>query len=348
MSAVEQRKLEHLDLCANNDVESRNSTLLDDVRLFHEALPELSVGEIDPSTELFGRTLSAPIMISGMTGGAKRAGEVNRALATAAQKYGLGMGLGSQRAMLLDPELASTYRVRDVAPDILLLANIGAVQVREAGAAAADELVDAIQADALCVHLNVAQELVQDEGDRDFRGCLASIEDLAHSLHVPVIVKETGCGLSPRTLARLRDAGVRWVDVSGSGGTTWTGVEALRGSARQRELGRTLRDWGIPTAAAIYFAKEAGFHTIASGGIRDALDIVRALVLGARVAGLALPFLRAHESAGLNGVLTLAEELTEALRAVMILLGARSLAALRSAPHSLGSDLRGWVEEGKP
>ncbi len=202
MSQIEKRKLEHLDLCANQDVESRRSSLLDEVGLFHEALPELSADQVDLSTELFGRRLQAPILVSGMTGGAERAGEINRALATAAQKYGLGMGLGSQRAMWQDPELVSTYQVRDVAPDILLLSNLGAVQARDMGVNATAELVDAVRADAICIHLNVAQELVQDEGDRDFRGCLAIIEQLSQSLNVPVIVKETGCGFSRPTLAR--------------------------------------------------------------------------------------------------------------------------------------------------
>ena len=344
MSQVRQRKLEHLDLCAQRDVVMRRPTLLEEVQLFHEALPELSAGDIDPSTELFGRRLQAPILISGMTGGAERAGEVNRALATAAQKYGFGMGLGSQRAMWLDPELASTYQVRDVAPDLLLLANLGAVQARDVGGDAVAELVDAVKADALCVHLNAAQELVQDEGDRDFRGCLAAIESLVDSLPVPVVVKETGCGFSRTTLARLRAAGVGWVDVAGSGGTTWTGVEALRGSQRQRALGQTLREWGIPTAAAICFSRELGLGTIASGGIRGPLDIVRALVLGARAAGLALPFLRAHESEGLSGVLSLAEQLSEGVRALMLLLGARSIEAMRSVPHILGPNLRNWLE----
>ena len=190
----------------------------------------------------------------------------------------------------------------------------------------------------------MAQELVQDEGDRDFRGCLAAIEALVNSLRVPIVVKETGCGFSRTTLARLRAAGVRWVDIAGSGGTTWTGVEALRGSPRQRELGQTLREWGIPTAAAICFSGEAGLGTIASGGIRGPLDIVRALALGARAAGLALPFLRAHERAGLEGVLSLAEQLTEGVRALMLLLGTSSIEALRNVPYIIGPGLRGWIE----
>jgi isopentenyl-diphosphate delta-isomerase len=343
MSDVRERKLEHLDLCASRDVESARTTLLEEVLLFHNALPELSLGEIDLSTPFLGKRLQAPILMSGMTGGAARAGEINRALAAAAQKAGLAMGLGSQRAMWLEPELASSYRVREVAPEIVLLANLGAVQARDVGRAAVAELVDAVRADALCIHLNAAQELAQDEGDRDFRGCLEAIARLVRELGSPVVVKETGCGLSPRVLARLRAAGVAWVDVAGAGGTTWTGVEALRGSRRQRALGTLLREWGIPTAASIGFAREAGFETIASGGIRDAGDILRALALGAQLAGLALPFLRAHERGGQGAVIALAEQLAEGLRALMLLVGARTVAELPRIPRVLGPNLRLWA-----
>jgi isopentenyl-diphosphate delta-isomerase len=343
MSRVARRKLEHLDLCTERDVEGHRSTLLEEVHLLHEALPDLRVDDVDLSVSALGRELQAPILISGMTGGAARAGELNRALASVAQKYGFAMGLGSQRAMQLDPALASTYRVRDVAPDILLLANVGAVQLRDAGCRAAAELVDAVGADALCVHLNPAQELVQDEGDRDFRGCLGAIEALARGARFPVVVKETGCGLSPAALARIRAAGVRWVDVAGVGGTTWTGVESLRGSARQRALGGLLREWGIPTAASVCFAREAGLETIASGGVRDANDVARSLALGARLAGLALPFLRAHEQGGIPGLAALAEQLTEGLRALMLLVGARRVGELSTAPRVLGPQLSAWL-----
>lgn len=344
MSEIRERKLAHLDLCAREDVESRAATLLDEVQLLHEALPDLSLDEIDLSVELFGRRLRAPLVIAGMTGGAARAGEINRALAAVAQKAGLAMGLGSQRALWRDASLLATYRVRDLAPDILLFANIGAVQARDAGPAAVAELVEAVGADALCVHLNVAQELVQDEGDRDFRGCLDAIALLVEELGVPVLAKETGCGFAPAALARLRAAGVRCVDVSGCGGTSWTRVESLRGSRRQRELGETLRDWGIPTAPAIVFARRAGLTVLASGGIRDAQDVVRALALGASAAGMALPFLRAWDAGGEAGAAVLAERLSEGVRALLLLIGARSPRHAFEAPRCLGPRLRGWLE----
>jgi isopentenyl-diphosphate delta-isomerase len=346
VSGIRDRKLAHLTLCAEQDVEATRTTLLEEVELFHEALPDLSLHEVDPSVELFGRRLRAPILIGGMTGGAARAGEINRALASVAQKAGFGMGLGSQRALCQDRSLLDSYRVRDVAPDILLLANIGAVQARDAGPAAIADLIGAVGADALCVHLNVAQELVQDEGDRDFRGCLDAIAELVDLLPQPIIAKETGCGFAPATLARLRAAGVAWVDVSGSGGTSWTRVESLRGSRRQHELGETLRNWGIPTAAAIVFARRAGLGTLASGGIRDAHDIVRALALGAQAACLALPFLRAFESGGADAAGAMAERLAEGVRALLLLIGARSPEDAAGAARRLGPTLRGWLDDG--
>jgi isopentenyl-diphosphate delta-isomerase len=343
MRPISERKLSHLDLCIDENVEHRSHTLLGDVWLLHEALPDLCSEEIDPSIDLFGRRLQAPLLMAGMTGGAERARDINLALAETAQKLGLGMGVGSQRAMLETPELAASYRVRQVAPDILLLANLGAVQARDAGPDAVGELIDAIGADAVCLHLNVAQELVQDEGDRDFRGCLAAIGEIAAVLPRPVIVKETGCGLGPATLRRLREAGVEWVDVSGAGGTTWTGVEALRGSRRQRALGAELREWGIPTAAAIVYARRAGLSAIASGGIRSALDVVRALALGAEAAALALPFLRAHAEGGSRGVMEIAEHLCEGVRSLMLLAGARHPGALRGKERAIGPQLASWL-----
>lgn len=343
MNEIAGRKISHLELCAGGDVEGRGTTLLEDVHLLHEALPELAFDEVDPSIELFGRRLRAPLLIAGMTGGAAAAAEANRSFARAAQACGIGMGVGSQRAMMVDAALASSYRVRDVAPDILLLANLGAVQARDAGVARVAEIVDAIGADALCVHLNAAQELVQDEGDRDFRSCVDTLAELNARLRVPVIAKETGCGMSPRTLERLATSGVRWVDVAGSGGTTWTGVEALRGSDRQRALGAELREWGIPTAASIVYARQRGLNVIASGGIRGPMDAVHALALGASVVASALPFLRAHTTAGTAGVLEAVERMIEGVTALMLLTGSRRIDELAQVPRVFGPELRAWI-----
>jgi len=343
-SGIGSRKDSHLALCVERDVEHRRSTMLDQVHLLHDSLPELSITDVDLSVEYFGRRLQAPIVISGMSGGTKNGRELKRAMATAAQKFGLAMGVGSQRAMLVSPEAIDTFRVREVAPDILLFANLGCVQARDAGVKRVAELVEAIRADAICIHLNPAQELVQDEGDRDFRGCLDAIGELVDGLHVPTIVKETGCGLSPATLKRLAAIGVEWVDTAGAGGTTWTGIEGMRGGARQQSLGEALHEWGIPTAASVAYARRAGFRIIASGGIRTGLDAARAIALGADAAGLALPFLRAFAAGGTAEGLNATAGLVESLRSIAMLVGAPSVEALRAAPRVLGPELRAWLD----
>jgi isopentenyl-diphosphate delta-isomerase len=343
-SEIGSRKDSHLALCVDRDVEHRRSTMLDQVHLLHDSLPELAISDVDLSVEFFGRRLQAPIVISGMSGGTDNGRELNRAMATAAQKFGLAMGVGSQRAMLVCPEAIDTFRVREVAPDILLFANLGGVQARDAGVGRVAELVEAIRADAICIHLNPAQELVQDEGDRDFRGCLDAIAELVDKLHVPTIVKETGCGLSPATLKRLAAIGVEWVDTAGAGGTTWTGIEGMRGGARQQSLGEALHEWGIPTAASVAYARRAGFRIIASGGIRTGLDAARAIALGADAAGLALPFLRAFAAGGTAEVLNATAGLVESLRSIAMLVGAPSVEALRAAPRVLGPELRAWLD----
>ncbi|MCG8591551.1 MAG: type 2 isopentenyl-diphosphate Delta-isomerase [Proteobacteria bacterium] len=345
MSDLLARKNAHLSLCAEGDVEHRTGTLLDQVHLVHDALPELAFDEVDLSVTWWGRSLQLPILITGMTGGTPEAARVNRELAAAAQKHGLALGVGSQRAMLRDPATAWTYQLRDHAPDVPILANLGAVQARDAGDLEILELVRSIDADALCIHLNPAQELVQDDGDRDFRGCLARIGELVETCPFPIVVKETGCGLGPATLSRLCETGASWVDVSGRGGTSWTGVEALRGaSSRQQWLGSVLREWGIPTAAAIGYGCDAGLRVLASGGIRDALDAARAFALGAEGVGMALPFLRALTGGGPAALSQEIDRLREGLRAVCVLTGTRHVQALREAPRVLGPELRMWGE----
>jgi isopentenyl-diphosphate delta-isomerase len=341
---IRQRKVDHLELCAREDVEYRvQTTLLEDVRLMHQSLPEISVDEVDLSTSIFGRSLSAPLCISGMTGGADRARDVNRGLATLAQEVGVAFGVGSQRAMLIDPGLADTFCVRDVAPDIVLFGNIGAVQAAESPVSAIEDIVGIIEADALCIHLNPAQELIQEEGDRDFRGCLDGIARLVETLSVPVIAKETGCGMSPETLSRLAAAGVGWVDVSGAGGTTWVGVEALRARPGRRLIGEDFWEWGIPTAASVVYAVRAGHRVIASGGVRNGHDAARALALGASLCSMALPFLRGFMDGGVEGARRHFTRVVDGLTAAMILTGSRNVEELRRAPRILGAELRSWM-----
>src|SRR5678816_1925216 len=226
--AIAKRKADHLEVAASGRAEFTTSTLLEHVHLVHQALPELSLDEIDLSTTLVGKALAAPLVITGMTGGTAEAAQVNRDLARAAEAAGIALGLGSQRAMDEHPELGASYQVRDVAPDVVLFGNVGAVQALAMGPARVIALARRIGADAIAIHLNPGQELIQDRGDRDFRGVRDAIARLVEASPVPVIVKETGCGLSAEAARALVAAGVHTVDVSGAGGTSWVAVETVR------------------------------------------------------------------------------------------------------------------------
>lgn len=344
------RKADHIELCATGDVAFRaKTTLLEDVELVHEALPEMSLAAVDTSALILGKRLRVPLIIAAMTGGTERAQTINRELARIAEERGYGFGLGSQRAMLRS-DTAATYEVREVAPSTLVLGNIGAVQARSMPTDAVAEMVAQVGADALCVHLNPAMEIVQPEGDRDFAGALEALEKLAARLSVPVVAKETGCGIGPRTARRLAKAGVRHVDVSGSGGTSWVAVETARASGGGRALGEALRDWGIPTAASVVITRTVRprFRTIiATGGVSTGLDVARALALGAHAAGIARPVLQALVSGGRDEALRFLDQVEAELRAVMLLCGARDLASLRTVPRVLGPRLRRWMKLAK-
>ena len=347
-SDIRQRKQDHLTLCTSGAVAFRaRSTLLSEVHLVHQALPELAEHDLDLSVTLAGRRLKAPLVIAGMTGGVAEAGAINRDLATAAERLGLAFGLGSQRAMVRHPEVTDTYQVRDVAPTAMVLANLGVVQARQMRSAEVRAICDAVRADALCLHLNVAMELVQDGGDRDFRGAVATIRRLEEELGLPVMVKETGCGLSRRAAATIAAAGIRSVDVGGAGGTSWVGVEATRAEdARARAVGEVLWDWGIPTAPSVAYCVEAGLEVVATGGIRDGHDVARALALGARAAGLAAPLLKAQREGGVEAVVEVLESVLRTLRAIMLLCGCRTPTSLALAPRVVGTELRAWLEPG--
>jgi isopentenyl-diphosphate delta-isomerase len=344
---ISDRKRSHLELCQLEEVEyTGKTTLLDDVDLVHDALPELAVDEIDVAADLLGRRLRAPLLITGMTGGTEEAAGINQALAQVAEEHGIAFGLGSQRAMHRAPALAYTFEVRAHAPTTLVLANIGLVQAGALPTAEVERLVRAVGADAVCLHLNPAQELIQPGGDRDFRGGLATLARLAHELPLPVVAKETGCGLSRQVGQRLVDAGVRTVDVSGAGGTSWVKVEALRAGAPERALGALFADWGIPTAASLLWLRGLDLELIASGGIRTGLDVAKAIALGARTAGVALPVFRAYREGGVRGASEFIAGLVAGLRVAMVLTGSRNLEALRRTPVVLGGRIREWVLAG--
>ncbi len=345
---IARRKADHIALCASGEVDFRSkSTLLDEVQLVHDALPDRHYDDVDLTTPLLGKTLKAPIVIAAMTGGTEAAGAINRDLARAAETLGLGFGLGSQRAMFVSPALAKTYSVRAVAPTALILGNIGMVQARSMSTGAVRELCQAIGVDALCVHLNPSMELIQPGGDRDFRGGRDTLKRLHDELGIPLVVKETGAGLSRRVGSVARELGIRTVDTSGAGGTSWVGVETKRAEGGARRLGEELWDWGIPTAASVGLLSDLGLDIIATGGLRNGTDVAHALALGATAGGLAAATLRAQKAGGYEGVVQFLEGVAATVRAITFLTGCRTPAELRRAPKVLGSTLRAWITEAR-
>ena len=342
---ISQRKADHIELAVRGDVGfHETTTLFEDVRLVHNALPDLDADAIDTSVVVLGKRLRAPLIIAAMTGGTPRAGELNRELARLAEQRGYGFGLGSQRAMHVDAAKAPTYRTREVAPNALVLGNVGVVQARALSTSGVRALADEVGADAMCVHLNPAMEIVQPGGDRDFRGGLDTLARLAADLGLPVIAKETGCGLSRAVLARLARSGVRHVDVSGAGGTSWVAVETHRALGAAKALGEAFWDWGIPTAASVGYAASAGLETvIATGGVQRGLDVAKALVLGANAAGIARPVLKALVEGGPAAAHAYLDAVEAELRAAMLLVGAGEISDLRRAPRVIVGELRDWL-----
>ncbi|MCA9970103.1 MAG: type 2 isopentenyl-diphosphate Delta-isomerase [Anaerolineales bacterium] len=334
---TEQRKADHIRINLEEDVAFRQLTTgLERYFFMHQALPEIDLAAVDTSTTLFGKRLQRPLLISSMTGGTERARLINRILAEAAQITGMAMGLGSMRAAIEDPALARTYQVRDVAPDIPLFANLGVVQLNYGyGLAECQRAVDMIAADALILHFNALQEAVQPEGDGNFSGLLAKIEQLCRDLPVPVIAKEVGWGFAAETARQLAAAGVAAIDVAGAGGTSWSQVEMYRApTARHARVAGAFIDWGIPTAVSIQYCRRAAPHlpVLASGGIKNGIDVAKCIALGATAAGLAGDFLRAADKNGVAGVVELAETITDELRITMFCSGAASLPALAQTP----------------
>ncbi len=330
-----RRKEEHLRICLEKQVEASGlATGFERVRLLHRALPELSLEEIDTSVELAGKVLAVPFVISAMTGGTPEAAAINRNLAAAAQEVGAAMIVGSQRAAIEQPDLAASYQVRDVAPGILLFANLGAVQLNY-GYTVSDcrRAVEMIGADGLALHLNPLQECLQPEGNRDFRNLKEKIGTVVRELGYPVLVKEVGWGISGEVALELWDAGVRLLDVAGAGGTCWSEVEAYRAqTASARRMARAFRSWGIPTAEAVSSVLEATpeMTVIASGGIRSGVDVAKAIALGATAAGLALPLL-APACRSAAAVVDRLRLLQQELRVAMFCTGSRDLKSLRRA-----------------
>lgn len=341
---ISQRKKDHLALCAGPNVAFRDKgTLLDQVELVHCALPEMHADEVDSSITLLGKRLAAPVIVAAMTGGTDVAAAINRDLARAADELQLGFGLGSQRAMFERPDTAWTFQVREAAPSVLLLGNLGMVQARSMSTAQIQDLCGQVGADALCIHLNPAMEIVQPGGDRDFTGGLDVLARLVAELPIPVVAKETGCGLSRAMGERIVQAGVRTVDVSGAGGTSWVAVEEHRAvDPDWKAVANELWDWGIPTAASVLQLQGLPLDVIATGGVRTGLDAARAVALGASAAGMAAEVLRAHKAGGYEGAKQFLQRVIMTVRSVMLLTGCRTVDEFRRVPTLLGPALARW------
>ena len=332
VTPIGARKSDHIRINLEQDVHSGLKTGLEHYYFIHQALPEIDLDDIDLNQRFFGHSLQAPLLISSMTGGTPEAAAINRTLATAAQETGIAMGVGSQRAAVDHPELASTFQVRKEAPDILLFANLGAVQLNYGyGLDECQQAVDMIEAEALILHLNPLQEAVQPEGDTRFAGLLDKIETISKALPVPVIAKEVGWGFSQQAARQLTNAGVAAIDVAGAGGTSWTQVEMYRAqNERQARLAAAFIDWGIPTAESILNIRAAAPEMIifASGGLRVGTDIAKSIALGATLGGMAGPYLKAATQSVEETILTI-HEIKRELQICMFTSGNPDLESLK-------------------
>ena len=347
------RKLDHLRICAEEAVESGDAGF-GDVRLVHNALPECDMRAIDLSTRFLGHTLSSPLFVSAMTGGHPGTKDANARFARIAERFGLGMGVGSQRAALENPALADTFSVvRDEAPHAFLVANLGAVQLREHGATWAEEAIEMIGANAIAIHLNFLQEAIQPEGDLSATGCIAAIAALCEETKTPVIVKETGCGISREVARQCWSAGAAAIDIGGWGGTSWAAVESFRADRKGAQgrslktLGEDFADWGIPTVVSLAEVAGTGSPVIASGGIRSGIDMAKCLALGADLCGMALPLLKpALESD--DALAARVETIHRELVASMFLCGAARIRDMRRARLFIMGRTRQMMDDGNP
>jgi len=331
VTQTSSRKSDHIRINLEENVSSGLTTGLERFHFVHEALPEINLNDIDLSVEVFGKKLLSPLIISSMTGGTKEAHKINLNLAAAAQEKSVAMGVGSQRAAIEDSSLAESFQVRKVAPDILLFANLGAVQLNYGyDVMECQKAIDMIGADALILHFNPLQEAVQPEGDSNFGNLLPKIDAVCTALSVPVIAKEVGWGMSARSARKLLNAGISAIDVAGAGGTSWTQVEMHRATnERQAKLAQSFIDWGIPTAESIQMVKDEVPEMIifASGGLRTGLDVAKSIALGATLGGLASPFLQAANISAENVVQSI-EDISNAIRICMFATGNSNLEQL--------------------
>lgn len=349
LTSIEDRKNRHLEVSLKEDVQATVGTGFEDVGLIHRSLPEMDLEEVDTETKIFGHRLSAPFIISAITGGTEKAAGINQNLAEAAELLGIGMGVGSQRIALEDPSREYSFKVvRDRAPTAFILGNLGCPQLALGyGAEEARRCVEMIDADALALHMNPLQEVVQMRGETKYRGVLSKIEEIVGGIDVPIVAKETGAGISYEEAVQLERAGVQGVDVSGVGGTSWSATEQYiakaYGESLQERLGKTFWNWGIPTAISVVEVSEStDLIVIASGGIRTGIDMAKAIALGADAVGMAQPLLRyAVESA--ESLVDYVKRILLEFRVTMFLVGARTISELKEVPVIICGRTGEWL-----
>ncbi len=340
------RKLDHIRICMQEPVDSKERPFQDLV-LLHKALPEIDEKDIDTSSVFLGRKLKAPLMISAMTGGHPDVKQINVHLGEAASELGIALGVGSQRAAIEDRSLEDTFSaVRDAAPDIPIIGNIGAVQLKRSGPEILERLAEMIDADAIAIHLNFLQESIQPEGDKDAGGVLDVLKEAARG-SVPIMVKETGAGITREVARDLVSAGVKMIDVSGVGGLSWASVESFRAAEVGNDdlvmMGRLFESWGIPTPVSIVECKAAGAFVISSGGVRSGLDAAKSLALGAGLAGVALPLLR-PATKDKEAVVRVMNSYIRALRITMFLTGCKEVTQLAKVPLVVLGRTGEWLQ----
>lgn len=346
---ISDRKLEHLLICKHYDVQYKDKkTGFGDVELIHNTLPEISKEDIDISTNVFGKKLESPLLITAITGGHPSALQINKELAIAAEREKIGLGLGSQRAAIENTSLIDTYKVtRENAPNTLLIGNIGAPQIignNDNSRDFAEKAIDMIDADILAIHLNALQESIQPEGDIDAQGYVSAIENITDIVDFPIMAKETGTGIAAEEGKILESAGVDFIDVAGAGGTSWAAVETYR--AEDRYLGELFWDWGIPTAVStVELVNSVNIPIISSGGIRSGLDAAKAIALGADSVGIALPILK-DAFIGHNEIINFIKRFNDSLKIAMFLVGAKNLKELKNNSNLvIKGETKDWLEE---
>ena len=346
VSTTEQRKKEHLELCLTKDVAFKEkTTLLENIELHYNCLPEISMEDVDLSTNFLGKKFDFPFLVSAITGGAQVTKKVNKDIAIACQETGIGMGLGSMRAMIENSKLASTYYVKDVAPDIFVAGNIGAAQIKEYSPQELNESINEIELDALAIHINAGQEAMQPEGDFDFSGVIDRIKLYAEEISIPIYVKEVGHGIGFEAATALKQTGVKAIDVQGAGGTSWMYIDALR---KKNGMKDTFREFGLPTAVSIIEVKNAlsgEKKIIGSGGIRTGIDAIKAIILGADLVGNAMPILQAQNKSGSKGVIKYLDRFRQEMEITAFLLGCKNIFDLKKQEYVVLGKLKEWLNQ---